>query len=111
MFIFLIILIYGKEKRTIISQDTLYACILNVWFMNETLHISIGFLFVRIRYMYIESKVFYGQEPPSGESTTTECGVNYQLLPVFTEVAQWGAPSCSRPQRATNNCVGDGRSN
>ena len=24
-------------------------------------------------------KVFYGQEPPSGESTTTECGVNYQL--------------------------------
>ena len=25
-------------------------------------------------------KVFYGQEPPSGESTTTECGVNYQLL-------------------------------
>ena len=25
-------------------------------------------------------KVFYGQEPPSGESTTTECGFNYQLL-------------------------------
>ena len=24
--------------------------------------------------------VFYGQEPPSEESTTTECGVNYQLL-------------------------------
>ena len=24
-------------------------------------------------------KVFYGQEPPSGESTTTECGFNYQL--------------------------------
>ena len=24
--------------------------------------------------------VFYGQEPPSGKSTTTECGVNYQLL-------------------------------
>ena len=23
-------------------------------------------------------KVFYGQEPPSGETTTTECGVNYQ---------------------------------
>ena len=28
-------------------------------------------------------KVFYGQEPPSGESTTTECGVNYQLLAVI----------------------------
>ena len=27
--------------------------------------------------------VFYGQEPPSGESTTTECGVNYQLLAVM----------------------------
>ena len=29
------------------------------------------------------SKVFYGQEPPSGESTTTECGLNYQLLAVI----------------------------
>ena len=29
---------------------------------------------------------------PSGESTTTECGVNYQLLSVITEVAQWGTP-------------------
>ena len=28
-------------------------------------------------------KVFYGQEPPSGESTTTECGFNYQLLAVI----------------------------
>ena len=36
-----------------------------------------------------KGKVFYGQEPPSGESTTTECGVNYQLLAVITEVAQW----------------------
>ena len=34
-----------------------------------------------------KGKVFYGQEPPSGESTTTECGVNYQLLAVITEVA------------------------
>ena len=24
-----------------------------------------------------EGKVFYGQEPPSGESTTTECGLNF----------------------------------
>ena len=28
-------------------------------------------------------KVFYGQEPPSGESTATECGVNYQQLVVI----------------------------
>ena len=26
------------------------------------------------------NEVCYGQEPPSGESTTTECGFNYQLL-------------------------------
>ena len=58
-----------------------------------------------------KGKVFYGQEPPSGESTTTECGVNYQLLAVITEVAKWGTPSCSRPQPATYNGVRDGRSN
>ena len=31
----------------------------------------------------IKGKVFYGHELPSGESTTTECGVNYQLLAVY----------------------------
>ena len=30
-----------------------------------------------------KGKVFYGQDPPSGESTTSECGVNYQLLAVM----------------------------
>ena len=30
-----------------------------------------------------KGKFFHGQEPPSGESTTTECGVNYQLLAVI----------------------------
>ena len=58
-----------------------------------------------------KKKVVYGQEPPSGESTTTECGFNYQLLAVITEVAQWVAPSCSQPQPATDNGVRDGRSN
>ena len=56
-------------------------------------------------------KVFHGQEPPSGESTTTECGVNYQLHAVITELAQSGTPRCSRPQPATDNGVRDGRSN
>ena len=28
-------------------------------------------------------KVFYGQVPPSGKSTTTECGVNDQQLSVM----------------------------
>ena len=31
----------------------------------------------------VNGKVIYGQEPPSGESTSTECGVNYQLLAVM----------------------------
>ena len=30
-----------------------------------------------------KGKVFYGQEPPSEESNTTECGVDYQLLTVM----------------------------
>ena len=30
-----------------------------------------------------QGKVFYGQEPPIGESTTTQCGFNYQLLAVI----------------------------
>ena len=57
------------------------------------------------------SKVVYGQEPPSGESTTTECGFDYQLLAVITKVAQLGAPSCSQPQPVTDNGVRNGRSN
>ena len=57
------------------------------------------------------SKVFYGQETPSGESAIRECGVNHQLLAVITKVAQWGTPSCSRPQPAKDNGVRDGRSN
>ena len=44
-----------------------------------------------------KSKVFYGQDPPSGESTTTEYGVNYQLITVITEVSQRGTASCSQP--------------
>ena len=73
-------------------------------------HVFVAMLVTsRIRYMFpiYKVKVFYGQEPPSGESTTTECGVNYQLLAVITEAALWGTPSCSHPQPATDNCVRD----
>ena len=59
---------------------------------------------------YNKGKVFYLQESPSGESTTTECGVNYQLLAVITEVAQWGTPGCSRPQPTADNGARDSRS-
>ena len=30
---------------------------------------------------------------------------------MITDVAQWAAPSCSRPQPATDNSIRDGRSN
>ena len=59
----------------------------------------------------LKGKVVYGQEPPSAQSTTTECGVNCQLLAVITEVTQWGTPSCSRPQPAADSGVRDVRSN
>ena len=58
-----------------------------------------------------KGKVFYGQEPPSGESTTTECRFSYQLLAVMSEAAQWGTPSCSQPQPTKDNGVRDSRSN
>ena len=56
-----------------------------------------------------KDKVFYGQEPPSGKSTTTECAG--QLSTTRTEVAQLGSPSCSRPQPGTDNSVRAFRSN
>ena len=58
-----------------------------------------------------KGKILHGQEIPSGESTTTECGVNCQLLAPISEAAQLGTPSCSRPQPAMDNGVRDGRSN
>ena len=73
---------------------------------DKIMYIQIAILIVKVK-----GKVFYGQEPPSGKSTTTECGFNYQLLAVITEVAQWGAPSCNQPQPATDNGIREGRSN
>ena len=61
--------------------------------------------------MVKKGRVFYGQEPPSGESTTTECGGQLSTtLQYSTEVAQLGTPSCSR-QPAKDNGVRDGWSN
>ena len=57
-----------------------------------------------------KGKVFYEQEPPSGESNTTEYGVNYQILAAITEVAQWGTPSCSLPQPAKDTGVRESKS-
>ena len=38
----------------------------------------------------VKGKCFYGQEPPSGEYTTTECVVNYQLLAVMYRSSPMG---------------------
>ena len=38
-----------------------------------------------------KSRVFYGKEPPGGESTTTECGFNYQLLTVIYRSSPMGS--------------------
>ena len=58
-----------------------------------------------------KDKVFYGQEPPSGESITQNVGSIINYLQLYTEVVQWGTPSCSRPQLATYNGVRYCRSN
>ena len=52
-------------------------------------------------------KVFYGIASIRGESTTTVCGVNYELLAVM----QWATLCCSRPQTTANNCIRHGWSN
>ena len=52
----------------------------------------------------IKVKVFYGQEPPSGKSTTTGCGIILSTTcSNAAEVAKWGVPSCSQPQPATDS--------
>ena len=53
------------------------------------------------------------QERPYGESTTMHRMWGHLLTNCSndTEVAQLGAPSCSRPQPATDKRVRDGRSN
>ena len=58
----------------------------------------------------VKSKVSYGQELSSGESTPTAGGVNYNCSN-DTEVAKWATPSCSRSQTAMDNGVRDGSSN
>ena len=63
-----------------------------------------------VKFLLWNGKGFYGQEPPSLGSSTTECGVNYQLFAVIYWCSTIGNdPSCSRPQPATDNGIRDGR--
>ena len=58
----------------------------------------------------VKDKVFYGQEPPSRESTTTICEVNY-LLAVMLLNLPTVELICSGPHPAIENGVREGRSN
>ena len=55
-----------------------------------------------IRFQGVKGKVFYGQEPPIAESTTTECGVNYQLLAVM----YWSSPMGNSQLQSTTTSYG-----
>ena len=58
-----------------------------------------------------KGKVFFGRKPPNGESTATNLlGQLSTTCSNVTQVAQWAASSCSRPQPATDNGVRHGRS-
>ena len=77
--------------RLLLGRATLraaYKVYFQMWYRPgcQALFIS-HFYFVR-PFTSPKGKVFYGQEPPSGESPTTECGVNYQLL----AVTYWRSP-------------------
>ena len=58
-----------------------------------------------------KGKVFYGQEPPSGDLLPQNVGSIINYLQWCTEVAQWRTPSHGRPEPATVNGVRDSRSN
>ena len=50
---------------------------------NREVYGQVFFFYCNAEIVKGKGKVFYGQEPPSGECTTTECGFNYQLLAVI----------------------------
>ena len=56
-------------------------------------------------------KSFMARSLPVDNLLPQNVGSIINYLQQFTEVAQWGAPSCSRPQPAMDNGVRDGRSN
>ena len=59
---------------------------LRYWIKNINAR-ELKIIFIKMKFLgnqiKVKGKVFYGQEPPSGDSTATECGVNYQLLAVI----------------------------
>ena len=75
-------------KHFLRPRKDCYIFLLNVYFVeikNEHGNVHFNYFWFQIIFGFrtYKGKVFYGQEPPSGESTTTECGVNYQLLAVM----------------------------
>ena len=75
----------GFEMGLSIGQITLMMDLIshtNLILNYPTFLSMLGF-FLYFKLYKGKGKIFYGQEPPSGESTTTECGFNYQLLAVI----------------------------
>ena len=48
--------------------------------------------------LLLQSKVFHGQWPPSGEYTITVCVVTYQILATAMEVDNLAFTCCGQPQ-------------
>ena len=71
-------------RDKIIENDRKYT-------LNGNKYIASIYLNVLTKFNKVKGKVFYGQEPPSGESTTTECGFNYQLLAVIYRSSPMGS--------------------
>ena len=102
----------GRSLKVKIYVNVVYICVYwqQVMITRCFVKYQVTFISYVLRFVW-RLRLFYGLEPHSEEFTKTECGVNYQLLAVIIEVAQWVTPSFSRQPPATANGVRDGRSN
>ena len=71
-----------KNALEIKIRELIFTKVSTVKFLGVTLDENLTFK-DNVNKVTSKGKVFYGQEPPSRESTTTESGVNYQLLSVM----------------------------
>ena len=81
-----IVLPCDRHSNETMTQETCY----QIWKLHKWImeflrkFVNRGIIIYRVNSILKgKGKVFNGQEAPSGESTTTECRVNYQLLVVM----------------------------
>ena len=77
---------YSKIKDTILTKVSTVKFLYVTLDENRNFNDHVNRVTTKISMFVKKVTVFYGQEPSSGESTTTECGINYQLLAVNNEV-------------------------